>query len=52
MFFPVGRISVNGATQAVTVSWKWMKNTGGLWVAATDAEIQAVMSTMLWGLFE
>ena len=51
MFFPVGRITVDGTT-AVTVSWKWMKNTGSGWVAATDAEIQAIMSTMLWGLFD
>ena len=51
MFFPVGRITVNGGG-TITVSWKWMKNTVTGWVAATDAEIQAIMSTMLWGLFD
>jgi len=52
MFFPVGRMTVDGGTGAITVSWKWVKNVGPGWADATDTEIQAVMSTMLWGLFD
>lgn len=51
MLFPVGRITVSGG-QVTSVSWQWLKKTSGGWVAATDAEVQAIVSIHLFGLFD